>query len=329
MPSFLRWISPVMYSHGYPFDPRYGLTLDDLLRIEAPPPPDGLADFWRDLHRRARAVDPAPTVRELATPRQAPRRVFEVRYRSLGGADVGAWLSLPRDGEIRRAVVVGHGYGGRDGPDEQLQLADAALLFPCARGIALSACAQIPADPMRHVLHGIEGRERYVLGGCAADLVWCAASVLQLLHPQAAGCLDYVGISFSGGIGALALPWDERFRRLHLSVPTFGHHPWRLRCPCVGSGEAVRQRQACDAAILGTITWFDAACTARHEQRPALVAAALFDPAVPPPGQFAVYNALGGPKELFVLESGHFAHPGSAAEEARLLDAITRFLAPA
>ncbi|MEZ5576382.1 MAG: hypothetical protein R3F44_12440 [Candidatus Competibacteraceae bacterium] len=38
------------------------------------------------------------------------------------------------------------------------------------------------------------------------------------------------------------------------------------------------------------------------------VAAARFDPAVPPPGQFAVYNALAGPKELFVLRAGHFDH---------------------
>ena len=313
--------------HGYPFDPRYGLTLDELLRIDSPPAPDGLEDFWRHLHRRARAVDPAPELREWPTPGRAQRRVFEVRFRSLDGAEVGAWLSLPRDGEIRRSAVVGHGYGGRDGPDEDPRLADAALLYPCARGIALSASAYIPADPMQHVLHGIECRERYVLGGCAADLVWCAASVLELLQPQTAGRLDYLGISFSGGIGALALPWDERFRRLHLSVPTFGHHPWRLRCPCVGSGEAVRHRHASDADVLDTLTWFDAACTARHERRPALIAAALFDPAVPPPGQFAIYNALGGPKELFVLEAGHFPHPGSAAEQERLLDALTRFLA--
>ena len=89
----------------------------------------------------------------------------------------------------------------------------------------------------------------------------------------------------------------------------------------------MRHRHASDADVLDTLTWFDAACTARHERRPALIAAALFDPAVPPPGQFAIYNAVGGPKELFVLEAGHFPHPGSAAEQERLLDALTRFLA--
>ena len=53
--------------------------------------------------------------------------------------------------------------------------------------------------------------------------------------------------------------------------------------------------------------------------------AARFDPAVPPPGQFAVYNALAGPKELFVLRAGHFDHAGTIAEDRRLLDALAYF----
>ena len=56
---------------------------------------------------------------------------------------------------------------------------------------------------------------------------------------MAARRLDYMGISFGGGIGALALPWDERFHRAHLNVPSFGHHPLRLTLPepdTTGSG---------------------------------------------------------------------------------------------
>ena len=49
------------------------------------------------------------------------------------------------------------------------------------------------------------------------------------------------------------------------------------------------------------------------------------NPAVPPPGQFAIYNALAGPKELYVLGAGHFDHAGTATDEARLLDALAYF----
>jgi len=65
----------------------------------------------------------------------------------------------------------------------------------------------------------------------------------------------------------------------------------------------------------------------RHARVPVHVAAALFDPAVPPPGQFAVYNALGGPKELFVLTAGHFDYPAAEEENRRLREELVRFFA--
>ena len=142
---------------------------------------------------------------------------------------------------------------------------------------------------------------------------------------MAARRLDYLGISFGGGVGALALPWDERFHRAHLNVPSFGHHPLRLNCPCVGSGEAVRAYQRRTGRALETLRYFDAAVAARHLRIPLHVAAARFDPAVPPPGQFAIYNALAGHRELFVLRAGHFDHPGATAENARLWDALAYF----
>ena len=47
-----------------------------------------------------------------------------------------------------------------------------------------------------------------------------------------------------------------------------------------------------------------------------MVAAAEFDPAVPPPGQVAVYNALAGEKKLVWRSAAHFEWPGKAAEDA-------------
>jgi cephalosporin-C deacetylase len=55
------------------------------------------------------------------------------------------------------------------------------------------------------------------------------------------------------------------------------------------------------------------------------VAAALFDPMVPPPGQFAVYNALAGPKQLFTLSAGHFDYPNKAFQENELKQQLKKF----
>lgn len=313
-----------MFRHDYPFDPTHGHDLRALLAVPAPPTPADFAAFWRALHGRARAVTVAPALREVSSP--CPRtRVYQVEFDSLDGARIGGWLTRPRQERVERGAVVGHGYGGREGPDFHLPARRTAAIFPCARGISRSARADISGVPDAHVLHGIERRETYILGGCAADTVWCAASALLELFPMAARRLDYWGISFGGGVGALALPWDERFHRAHLNVPSFGHHPLRLGMPCVGSGEAVRRHQRLTGQALATLRYFDAAVAAHHIRLPVHVAAARFDPAVPPPGQFAIYNALAGPKELFVLQAGHFDHAGTAAEGARLLDALAYF----
>ena len=314
----------LMFYHNYPFDPAYGHDLTALLRITAPEEPVDFAPFWRDLYARARSVAVAPVLRELPSP-QPQTRVFAVEFTSLDGVRIGGWLTRPRAEPVERGVVVSHGYGGRDEPDFHLPFKRTALIFPCARGISRSACTAISSNPLCHVLHGIERRETYILGDCAADTVWCAASALLELFPVAAQRLDYLGISFGGGVGALALPWDARFSRVHLNVPSFGHHPLRLTLPCVGSGEAVRNYQWQTGRALETLRYFDAAVAARHLHIPTHIAAARFDPAVPPPGQFAIYNALAGPRELFPLQTGHFEHPGTAAENARLLDALAYF----
>lgn len=313
-----------MFYHDYPFDPAYGYDLAALLNVAAPEAPKDFAPFWRDLQARARQVRVAPTLREVASG-QPQVRVFEVEFTSLDGVRIGGWLTRPSDTPVERGVVVGHGYGGRDGPDFDLPFRRAALLFPCARGLSRSQYTDVSSNPLRHVLHGIRQRETYILGGCAADTVWCAASALLELFPMAAQRLDYLGTSFGGGVGALALPWDERFHRAHLKVPSFGHHPLRLASRCVGSGEAVRAWQRRTGCALETLRYFDAATAARHLRIPVHIAVACFDPAVPPPGQFAIYNALAGPKELFVLAAGHFEHAKTAEESARLQDALAFF----
>ena len=311
--------------HGFSFDPTYGYDREALLRVGCPPAPEDFAEFWRETYAAARSIAPRVTRRAVdVAPRD--REVFEIEFDSFDGVRIGGWLTLPKGGVARHGFVVGHGYGGREGPDGWLPLDDAAAIFPCARGFHRSARADIPNSSDRHVLHGIESRETYVHRGCAAD-AWCAASALLDVVPDVEGHLDYMGASFGGGIGALAVAWEERFRKAYLDVPSFGNHPIRLRCPCVGSGESVRKYSAEHPEVRSVLEYFDSAVAARRIRIPTLVAAAVFDPAVPPPGQFAVHNALGGPKELFVRQAAHFDFPGAAGENLRLARVLMKWFA--
>jgi len=313
------------FPHGYGFDPTYGFDLAQLLSITPPHPPEDFAAFWQQRHAAALSVKPMPRI--LPTGRKIGQHVvYDLSYFSTGGTEIGGWLLVPEDGRIRHGLVIGHGYGGRDTPDAPVPVDAAVCLFPCFRGFGRSALLGVAPDPRYHVLHDIDDRQRYIIGGCVDDL-WLAVSALLELFPEVAGRVACLGISLGGGIGAMAAPWDVRINRLHLQVPTFGHQALRLTLPCVGSNEAVRAYQQRHGNVMETLAYYDAASAARYLQIPTLVAAALFDPAVPPPGQFAVFNAIAEPlRRLFVMEAGHFDYPGKEARLEELNRTLAAFL---
>ncbi|MFF2959448.1 acetylxylan esterase [Streptomyces sp. NPDC057963] len=319
------------FAHDFPFDPAYGHTLDDLLRIPAPAAPDDFDAFWRARYEEAREVATEPELGPLEEERDGVR-IHGVTFTSVGGVRLGGWVALPAEGAAEYGFVIGHGYGGRQepGPDVPLPLPRAAAILPCVRGMGARGLRDgIPDVSDAHVLHGIESRDTYVIGDCVADL-WCAASALHELLPETAPGdgrprLGYLGESFGGGLGALALPWDDRFGAGQLTVPTFGNHPLRLTLPCAGSGAVVQGYHREHPEVAEVLRYFDAATAATRLELPVLVAAALFDPSVPPPGQFAVHNALAGERELQVLSAGHFVYEGLTAETEELRAARRRF----
>lgn len=310
--------------HAYGFDPTYGMGLETLRALKPPEAPSGFDAFWRARYETARAVDPQPKLRESAA-MHPDWRVFDLTYTSTDAFPIGGWLLLPRAGKIRRGLVVGHGYGGREQPDFDLPVTDTALLFPCFRGLSRSARPPISTDPQWHVLHDIDKPERYILGGCVADL-WVAVSVLTGLFP-ALEAIFYAGISLGGGIGALALAFDARIGRGHLTVPTFGNMPLWLSLPTVGSGHAVQAYAANHPEVREMMRFYDAAVAATRIAVPMLVAVARFDPAVAPPCQFTVAQAGAGTDhhETFVLDAGHADYPGMQAQHARLIDKVRQF----
>jgi len=302
------------------FDHTHGYNLQQLLEVSFPAAPADFEDFWRGTYEAVLQLPLEIERRRIDSP-DANFELWEVEFNSLDGVRIGGWISLPADGNFEHGVVVGHGYGGRNEPALSAFGPRAVVISPCARGFDRSARSDLPNESGGHVLHGIESRETYLHRGSVADL-WSAASVLLELYPKVEGNLDYQGGSFGGGIGALMIPWDKRFRRAFLDVPSFGNHPLRFQLPCTGSGEAVRQRYLQDPSVLEVLAYFDAATAASFAKLPVFVAAALSDPAVPPPGQFAVYNALKSEKELFVRQQGH---PNTEADDNELAEKLNEW----
>jgi cephalosporin-C deacetylase len=311
--------------HPYPFDPTYGLALDPLLALRPPQGPAGFDAFWRARYGRAAAVDPRPRLKDSAVG-HPDWRVQDIAYDSTDGFQIGGWLLTPREGPITRGLVVGHGYGGREQPDFNIPVTQTAVLFPCFRGLGRSRRPPISSDPAWHVLHDIDDPQRYILGGCVEDL-WLAVSALTALHPQVQGRIGYSGVSFGGGIGALALAFEPRIDRGHLVVPTFGNMPLWLTLPTTGSGNAVQGYARTYPGVLQTLPLFDSATAATRIDKPMLVAVARFDPAVAPPCQFSVANGLAtsSDHETVILDAGHFDYPGQGEQQASLREKVRRF----
>lgn len=314
---------------GLAFDPSYGFSLAQLLSIPTAPEPADFDSFWQTRYQQCLAT---PSQAQLFALPQAPEstiwQTLVLRFQSCDQRSLGGWLLLPRQHPIKRGFIIGHGYGGRDAPDYHLPFSDAALFFPCARGFALSAQPDLPHQAAEHVLHQLTQRNDYILGLCVSDL-WQAVSALLTLFPHLQEHLGYMGLSFGGGIGAMALGFETRISRAHLNVPSFGQHRLRLRLATLGSGHYVQQAfQQQKKTILNVLRYHDAASAAKRIRIPMHCACALLDPAVAPPGQFAIYNALSGPKQLFVLPAGHQPYPEQVQTEQALQRELNAFFAP-
>jgi cephalosporin-C deacetylase len=315
--------------HAFSFDPTGGYSPEQLRQLRPViEEPSDFAAFWRATFDEAMRTPLDWSLKPSAHPGTKFHEVFDVEFAGMLGNRIGGWVTKPRNHPVHRGFLIGHGYGGREAPDLAPPADDAATIQPVCSGLpARSVHTGIPSQGCNHVLHGITRRDTYVHRHCVMDL-WRAASVLQQAVPESCPRLDYLGSSFGGGIGALALPWDNRIRSAYLSVPSFGNHPLRLKLPCSGSGESVRLLVQRQPEIREVLAYFDAAIAARHTTIPVLVAAAAFDPAVPPAGQYSVYHALGGPKALFPLTAGHYAdYPGQDREELELQATLRRFFA--
>lgn len=281
----------------------YGqLTREELLQLTAPEEPEDFVQFWQETYSLATAQVPVWHIeREIWSPQEGVR-TYLIRAKEWDNTEIALWISRPE--KSKGGFVAGQGYGN---PAQPGYYDSMTTCFPCIRGLGHSQCKNIPWEVNKHVIYGIGAKETYILRGAVSDL-WTAASVMLEMFPDTAENLCYSGASMGGGMGALMLPWDKRFRAAYLSVPTFGGNPARLLVPSKGSGEAVRLYVQEHPEAMKVLAYFDAAIAAKYISIPTLVTPALEDPVVAPCGQFCVVNSIPEKyKKMYILDKGHSA----------------------
>lgn len=298
--------------------------LEELLAIKAPREPKSFTSFWQAAYQDILSFRPEITLQDTGEIRKH-WQVYKVRYTSTDQVNIGAWLLVPKNNQIRRMFVVGHGYGGRTEPDFHLPFADAAILFPCCRGISISPHPPISSDPYWHVIHNVHLKEKYIIKGCVEDL-WVSVTVMETLYPHLKNKLGLIGISFCGGVGALALAQDKRIAKAHFNVPTFGHNPLRIKTPSHGSAKSLQDFFRKEPIkLMRTLRYYDAAIAAKYIDVPVHFALALKDSVVTPLGQFAIFNAMVSNKQLFVLDAGHEHYANYFKQYKQLKNEIAEF----
>ena len=307
-----------MASDEFPF-----YSESDLLAVDPPNPCEGFDSFWMRRFKAAIQIHPRPSLQHSG--RQISGfELYDLQYDSTDGVRIGGWVTVPLNHAVQRVLIVGHGYGGCPEPTSDVPLGDAAYVWPCLRGLGRSALFEIPEDPYYHVLFDLHDRDQYILAGCVEDM-WLATSAAEKLFPAAKNRLGMSGISFTGGIGMLAVPWDSRIRRAHFEVPTFGHHRLRMDIPSWGSAKALQDFYRTHPNVIQTLDFYDAAAAAQFAKIPVHIAGALHDPFVAPPGQFAIYNALRENRDLYVLEQGHSEYANAESQRLELLEKLKDF----
>jgi len=306
------------------FDPFGDYPLDDLLNVTTHQAPQDFDDFWQKAYRDALAHYLSPILQDTGRV-HVHWKIYTLSFISTNEITITGWLLVPIDGKVSRAFVVGHGYAGRDEPDYHLLFPEAAIYFPCCRGLSQSACEPISQDPYWHVIHDIDNRDNYIIRGCVEDL-WLSVSVLEKLFWAVKGHIGLLGISFSGGVGMLALAQDKRVKKAHFNQPTFGHYALRLRIPTYGSGKSIQDFYQRDPyTLIRTLRYYDAAVAASRVTVPVHFALALRDTVVTPPGQFAIYNQVQSDKYRYLLDAGHENYPNQAQQFAELTAQLFEF----
>ncbi len=286
----------------------------EMLKIKGDTPIPGFREFWMKQYAAARAWKCAYTVEDELWSPEPGTRIYKVRFTSVDGCSIGMWISRPENscgGRLRA-----HGYGNPATPPVA-EKGGRTIASPCVRGLGLSQCKDIPWQTGEHAKHNFEDPENYVITGGVRDL-WIALTIMIDMFPDTAGNIVCGGSSLGGGMGAMAIPWDERIHYGDLSVPTLGgrillDYPVKEGSP----GESRRQKAFESEANMRTIDLCNASAAASFIKVPTLITPALCDNVVPPPGQFAVANSI--PEEYKFMRIREIGH-GQATEADKALE---------
>ncbi len=223
-----------------------------------------------------------------------------VRFTSLGGARIFAWLCLPRGRSACPGLVLPPGYSGVPSVPRGWAALGYAALQVSPRGHHRSDGEVAPGFP-GYMTEGIEDPLTYIYRGAYCD-IWRAVDVV-LDRPE----VDRARVGITGGSqgGALSLigaAGRPEIAAVAADVPFLTGIRDSLRLgssyPYAEIKDYVRRRPESEASVLGTLDYIDTLNFADRIKVPTLLSAGLSDDVCPPETAYALYNRLGCPRDI-------------------------------
>jgi cephalosporin-C deacetylase len=225
---------------------------------------------------------------------------YAVRFTSLGGARIFAWLCLPRGRGAAPGLVIPPGYSGAPAVPRAWAKLGYAALQVSPRGHHRSDGEVAPGFP-GYMTHGIEDPRTYVYRGAYCD-VWRAVDVLLDRPEVDRARIGVTGGSQGGALSIVAAAGRSEITALAADVPFLTGIRDSLRLggsyPYEEVKDYLRQRPDSEAQVLTTLDYIDTLNFADRIAVPTLLSAGLSDDVCPPETAYALYNRLHCPRDI-------------------------------
>jgi cephalosporin-C deacetylase len=261
-----------------------------------------------------------PEAERLGAVSPEPGLLLErLRYTSLNGVRVAAYLLRPTEAQSRPLVVHAHGYNDRYEVMLDWARRGCSVFGFDARGFGRSA-DRFPISEHGYVLTGIESPQTSVLRGAVADYLQGVRVATERLGALAASSVSLYGFSFGGALALMAGALSRQADLVVLGQPTFGWNAERSRVALAGSAREVRRyierfpwRRD---TVIETLQYFDTLHFAPLVDVPTLIGIGLDDDVVPSRTVLAVANHFASPVEVRLLPVSHSADPRESLWQA-------------
>lgn len=272
--------------------------------------PTDFVDFWQRTRRELDAIPADSSSESDALRSTANVETFSIRFTSLGGARIFAWLSVPRGRGDCPGLLLPPGYSGVPSiPRAWADLGYAALQVS-PRGHHRSDGQVAPGFP-GYMTAGIDDPRTYIYRGAYCD-IWRAVDVLLSRPEVDCSRVAVTGGSQGGALSLVAAAARPEIMAVAADVPFLtgirdslemgGSYPYEE------IKDYLRQHPQREGQVLRTLDYIDTLNFADSIRVPTLLSAGLSDDVCPPETAYALYNRLDCPKEIRAYpNTGHEA----------------------